>query len=628
MAEEERRKKKKSNVVVWAILGLLILAMGGFGATGFGSSLSSVASVGDRDITVQQYADALQAEQSRVGQQFGTRLTMQQMQVFGLDRAVMERLLAGAALAEEAERLGLSVGDAQVARRIRENPAFGGLAGGFDREGYAFALDRAGLTEQAYEAQVRDEIAREILQAAIVGGTAAPATYVDTLTRYVAETRDVTLATVTEADLQAGEVAPTEDDLRTFYDENPDAFEVPELRAITYAWVTPDMILDDIENDEDQLRQAYDERAADYIQPERVLAERLAFSDEAAAEAARAAIEAGETTFDALVEERGLTLEDVDQGELARDGLSDAVAEAVFALEEPGIAGPVPTALGPALYRVNALLAASEVPFEEVRDDLAAEVGLDSARRRIEATREELDDLLASGATLEELAEGSEMELGTLRWDAADASQGADIAAYDAFRNVAEVAAVGDFPELEELSDGGLFALRLDEVIAAQVPPFEDVQAEVEAAWRSDARARALVARAEAVAESDTAALSAPAEAIEGLARDATLEGTPPELVARIFEATEGETIVVRGDDRRAFIATIDGVNVPDLKAGEAEDIRTAVETQAGQGIAADVFSGYGAAIRDAAGFTVNQEVVQQVQSQLGGGAPMGGHGG
>lgn len=624
MAEETRRKKK-SNVVVWVILGLLILAMGGFGVGGFGSSLSSVASVGNRDITVQDYADAIQAEQSRVGQQFGTRLTLQQMQALGLDRAVMERLLAGAALAEEAERVGLSAGDGEVARRIRENPAFGGVSGGFDREGYAFALDRAGLSERAYEEQVREDVARELLQAAVVGGVQPPATYVNTLTAYVAETRDITLTPVTIADLPGGELAPTEAQLQTFYDDNPELFETPELRAITYAWVTPDQLVGDIPIDAAQIRRAYDDRIDQYRQPARVLAERLAFADTAAAEAARAAIEAGETTFDAFVEERGLTLDDVDQGEIARDDVDAAVADALFALEQPGLVGPVDTLLGPALYRVNAVLNATEVAFEDVRDDLAAEVGLDVARRQIEAARESIDDLLASGATLEEVAAETELTLGDVRWDADGETQGADIAAYDEFRAVARTAEIGDFPELAETTDGGLFALRLDEVIAPEVPPFAQVAAEVEAEWRRDTLTRRLTERAAEIAASDTLTPAGQTEAITGLARDGQLEGTPRDLVQEVFAADPDTRLAISGDETRAFIVFIEAVDVPDPAAGDAADIRAAVEQQAANGITADLFQGYGTAVQNAAGFTVNQEAVRQIQAQLGGGGAHGG---
>ena len=103
------------------------------------------------------------------------------------------------------------------------------------------------------------------------------------------------------------------------------------------------------------------------------MAERLGFADRAAADADLAEITAGTTTFDALVTDSGLTLDDVDQGELAASDVSDAIAEALFASDEPGLVGPVDTDLGPAIYRVNAVLSATEVPLEDVADVLRAD---------------------------------------------------------------------------------------------------------------------------------------------------------------------------------------------------------------------------------------------------------------
>lgn len=610
MAEE--RRKKKSNLAVWLILGLLILALGGFGIGSFGGSLTSVATVGDREITVEEYGRALQNEQARLTQQTGQNLTMAQLQTFGIDQAVMERLLAREALAWEADRMGLSVGDAEVAERIRATPAFGGLDGGFDREGYAFALRNAGLNEAQYEAQVRDEAATELLQAAVLGGTEGPVARADLLTRWLAETRDATLATVTVADLPGGITAPTEEELQAFYDDNIARFETPEQRQITYAWITPDLLVDSIEPDDAALRELYEARAGQYRQPARVLAERLAFADMDAAQAAADAIAAGETSFDELVEERGLTLDDVDQGEIAAEDVDAPVAEALFALEEPGIAGPVETALGPTLYRVNAVLDATEVPFEEVRGDLAAEFAADAARRRIDAARDDIDDLLAGGATLEELAEETDLRLGTIAFDES-VTEG--IAGYDVFREAALEVEEGDFPDLEVLSDGGLFALRLDGITPPQTPPLEEIRETVEAAWQAETLRRRLGERAEALAEAGT--LPGTPETIEGLARDARLEGTPPALVDRLFEAEDGDIFAVEGTADAAYVVRLDAINEADFDDPETAAMREAVLSGQRQDIAGDLFSLYGRAVQARAGFTVNQQAVQAVQSQL-----------
>ncbi len=617
----EGRRKKKSNLVVWAVLGLLVLALGGFGATGFGGSLSTVATVGDREVTVEEYANALQGEQARLEQQTGERLTMQQLQTFGLDRQIMERLLAGAALEHEAARLGISAGDAEVARRIRETPAFGGISGAFDRDGYRRALENAGLNESRYEAQVRDGIAREVLQAAVIGGAEVPATYADRLTAWIAETRDITLATITEDDLTGGAVAPTQEDLRTFYDDNPALFEVPETRVITYDWVTPDRLVEEIEIDEDALRALYDSRIDEFRQPARVLAERLAFTDTEAAETARAAIEAGGETFDALVEARGLTLEDVDQGEIAAADVSDEVAEALFALTEPGLAGPVQTPLGPALYRVNAILDPTEVPFDEARDDLSVEFAQDAARRRIDAARDGIDDLLAGGATLEELEDDTDMELGVIRWDGEQAATGVGIAAYEEFRTAAATLEEGDYPTLGSLSDGGLFALRLDEIVPPTVPPLAEIRADVETAWQADSMRRRLLERAGSLAENPTQDAAGEPATFAGLTRDATLEGTPPVLLTRVFEAEPGDVFAVEGDDRTAYVVRLDAVTAADPAAGDAAALRAQIVAETQREIASDLFESYGEAVQADAGISVNSQAVESVQAQLGGGS-------
>ncbi|MEM7641701.1 MAG: SurA N-terminal domain-containing protein [Pseudomonadota bacterium] len=619
---DDKPRKKKGNIVIWIILGLLILSLGGFGIGSFGGSLSSVASVGDREITVQDYGLALQNEQRQLQQQTGQPLTIQQMQAFGLDRAVMERLLAREALAYEANRMGLSVGDAEVATRIRSNPAFQGIDGQFDREGYAQSLDFAGLNERGFERQTRDDAARELLQVAVVGGVEVPDAYADTLTAWLAETRDVTFAAVTVADLETGPVAPSDGDLEAFHAENGDLFRMPEIRRLTYAAVIPSDLAEATEVDEAAIRAIYDDRIDRFRQPARVLAERLAFADAAAAETARAAIDAGETTFDALVEERGLTLDDVDQGELAADDLDSGVAEALFALDEPGLVGPVDTALGPTLYRVNAILDATETPFEDVRDDLAAQFSADAARREIQAARESIDDLLAGGATLEEIADETIMELGTIAFEP---TLREGIAGYESFRSMARSVEEGDFPELEALSDGGLFALRLDEVVPPEVPPLADIRAEVEAAWRAQQDRDRLLARAEALAARigggetfEAAGLTA--EVAEGLARDGILDDVSADVVTRMFEAEPGDVIALAGDAQRAWVARLDRVTQADLGEGEAAELRAAIVQQTRQEIASDLFEAYGQAIQAEAGFSVNQQAVQAVQSQLLGG--------
>ena len=130
---------------------------------------------------------------------------------------------------------------------------------------------------------------------------------------------------------------------------------------------------------------------------------------------------------------------------------------------------------------MNAVLEATETSFEDARGDLREELVDEAARREIAVMREEIDDLLASGATLEELADTTQMSLGQIDFTPATED---GIAGYDAFRDAARAVSERDFPEVLDLSDGGLFAIRLDEIVPPSVPPLSEIEDEVAGAWR------------------------------------------------------------------------------------------------------------------------------------------------
>ncbi|MDF0597012.1 peptidylprolyl isomerase [Psychromarinibacter halotolerans] len=666
------KKKSAYNAVVWVILLLLIVGLAGFGATNFGGTVNSVGSVGNRDISVDRYARELQNELASLSQQFGTNLTLQQAQMFGIDQAVLQRILSTTALENEAERIGLSVGDQRVGEQVLNITAFQGVDGEFDREGYRFALQNAGLSESEFEEGLRMDLARTLMQEAVSGAAAMPDAYVDALLSYAEETRDFTWTVLTAEDLDTPIADPSEDDLSAFWEENPDSFMLPETRDITYALITPEMVAGTIEGDDEALQRLYDERIDEFRQPERRLVERLIYTDPAAAQTAADALAAGETTFEDLVAERGLDLVDVDMGDVAQDELG-AAGEPVFALEEPGVVGPIDTDFGPALFRMNAVLEAQETPFEEAREQLLVEYRTDAARRAVADMIDGIDDLLAGGATLEEVGEETEMETGQIDW-----TEGATdgVAAYLEFRQAALEAEVGDFPEIIETSDGALFALRVNEVIEPRVEPFDEARDDVEAEWRRVNTVAALAEQARALAEAgmETALDDTPAEepvtdaseeepateedtATEtegdatatdtpdaeaetdeavteldfpiveepagiqyvtetGIGRDGFIPDTPTDFVAAIFEMEPGDTQAIEGTNA-AYLVRLDAINEPDLSDPAYADAAAQLRDQLASSLGQDILGAYAATVQSEAGISLNQTAINAVHAQF-----------
>ncbi|MEL5879493.1 peptidyl-prolyl cis-trans isomerase [Cereibacter sphaeroides] len=613
--EHHKPKKKGTQLVFWGLVGLMAVGLGGFGVTNFGGGLSTVGSVGDRDITTGAYARALQQEMRALGAQINQPVTMEMAKAFGLDQQVRRRLVTEAALSNEADRIGLSVGDARVAREITGTDAFHGPSGQFDRETYRLVLRQNNLSEGEFETGLREDMARSLLQGAVGGGFIAPAQMVDTLHAYIAERRSFGLLRVTEANLAKPLAAPTDAELQAWYEAHPADFTAPETKRITYAALLPQDVAATLPTDEAALRRLYDERHAEFVQPERRLVERLVFPTAEAAAEARKRLDAG-TPFETLVSERGLELADIDLGDASRDALGGA-ADAVFALTEPGIAGPVETDLGPALFRVNGVIAAHETPFEEVRDDLLTEYQQEAAGRAIAGRREQIDDLLAAGATLEDLAGEAGMKIATVDYVPGLDS---DIAGYEAFRTAADKLQKDDFPETILLNDGGLLAMRLDEVVAPKLKPFDEVRDDVAEAARKDALTKALAARATEIAkaaeEGTDLGSFGPVEDLGPMTRDGFVEGVPETLVPAAFEMQQGAFRAIEGADF-AGVLRLDAVEPAAADDEAAKALKASLSAQIEQALSQDALALFSNSLMQEAGITLNDAAISAVQAQF-----------
>ena len=612
-----RTKGVTSKTAVWAIVILLIVGLAGFGATNFGGTVRNVGTVGDTPIEVRRYARELQQEISALSAQIGTNMTLAQAQQFGIDRAVLQRMVSTVALENEAADMGLSVGDEEVRKQVLQIQSFQGSNGTFDREGYRFALQNAGISEAQFEANLRAEISRTMLQGAVASGLTAPAAYTDAILNFVAERRDFDWAVLGSDDLETPIPEPTEADLRAYYDAKPDDFMLPETKAITYVWLTPDMILDTVEINEEALQKLYDDRIDEFVKPERRLVERLVFRNEADAAAAKAAIDSGEKELDDLVAERGLTLADIDLGDVAIDDLGDA-GDAVFALDGPGIVGPVETELGFALIRMNGILPRQETTFEQARAELLDEFAVDSARRSIADRIDNVDDLLAGGATLEELAAETDLRLGQIDWTAASAE---GIAGYPKFRGAAATAEKGDFPAVDEFEDGGIFALRVNDVTPPRPEPFEDAKDRAAEGWRAAETVKVLTERASALGEellagTDAVDLGLTLNTETGLSREGNVADTPQGFLDTVFGMDVGEVQIFKGPST-VYVIRLNKISPPDRDDADIAARVAAFEESAAQSIGADVLQAYSKAIEARAGISLNQSAINAVHAQF-----------
>ena len=597
-------------------MGLLTIGLLGFGTGGLNGNIRNIGTVGAKDIPVAQYQRGLRDQMQSFSGQLGRAVGFQEAQAIGLDQAVLAQLVTERTLDNEAATLGISIGDERVREELLLVPAFRGSTGAFDREAYRFTLQQVGLSEAEFETSVREEIARTMLQGAVVSGIPAPDAYASALSQFIGEARAITWAPVTASDLSSPPAAATDAQLQTYYSENPAAFTAPEARQISYVWLTPDMIQDQLDIDQTALQDLYQERISEFVQPERRLVERLIYLDTAAAQAAKDSL--GDTVdFDALVAARGLAMSEVDMGDVTRDDLG-ANGDAIFSASPGDVIGPLDTFLGPALFRMNAVLASQTVTFEEAEPDLREELSSARARRLIDSSRAQIEDLLAGGAQLEDLAQQTDLAFGTITWT--DQVQD-DIAAYEEFRAAAAAITQDAYPSLLDLADGGIFALRLDDITPPALIPFEQVRDAVRAGYDAQVLQAAIVAQAQDIAATilpltgfETLGLSANTQ--RAATRRSFINGTPADFMTQVFKMDVGDVNVI-DTDAGAIIVRLDGIAAADANDPQVAAQKQAASDQAISGISQDIFEAFANAVQNRTDVVIDQAAVNAVNAQL-----------
>lgn len=609
------KKRKGGNVFAFLLVGMIIAGFGGWQVTNFSGQADSIGQVGEREIPVNAYVTALNAERAAFSQRIGQPITTAQAIAMGLDARVRGQLVQNAALDNEAARIGLSVGDARVAREVASIDAFQGTDGKFNADTYRLTLEQNRLTIPEFESRLRDDLARQLLAGAVTGGFVAPGGLVDTLYDWTAERRGFTVLRLTEADLPTPLPPPTDAALQAHYEANIAAFTLPEARRISYVTLLPADVAGQMDVDEKLVRDTYQTRIDQFVQPERRLVERLVYPDQAAADAARAELDAGKT-FDDLVAARGLTLADVDMGDVTKAELG-AAGDAVFALAGPDVVGPVPSDLGPAFFRMNGILSASEIPYETAATGLRQELAADAARRAIADQREAIDDALAGGATLPDLAKDHGMTAGTI--DLRDSSD-ETIAGYPAFREAALAAEEGDFPVIADLDDGGIVVLQLDAMVPAAPIPFAEARDAVVAAWTAAETAKALAARAieiKALVEGGRSLSEfGILDVTPRMSRDGYVDGAPQDMMAQVFAMAAGDVRVVEGP---GFVGVLrlDAIELADRENPETAPLYDAIAAQAEAALAQDALSLFTQALIASAGVTLDEAMIQAIHAQL-----------
>lgn len=599
----------------WIAKGLFLLLIVAFAVWGIedfvrgGGADRSVATVAGEKVSLAEATDAYQREISQLRRSFGGQFEPTEEVRRAIAEATVARLVALRAISAEAAQRGVVVTDDALRATILAAPGFQGPDGRFSRLQFDSFLRNNGLTEGRFLDLLRSDLARQQLVGSVRAGAAAPQTLARAVQAFHAEQR---VADLVELPLMAAPAPPqpTEAQLARFHENNADLFSAPEFRQFDLVLLSPEDVAREIRLSDRELREAFEERRAEFATPERRRIAQAVAPDREAARAIAEAWRAGADFAAIAAQAQAAGGSAIELGLIDRSGLPlPELADPAFAASAGAVTDPVQSPFGWHVLHVAAIEPGREQGFEAVKDELARIVALERAADLIYARANRIEDSIAEGIPLTEVARRHELRLiqATMDAEGRDPDGNRIELGPEAGEIISAVfeSRIGETTRLSETRGGVFYAVHVGSVTPPALRPLAEVEREVRAAWERAERRRAMEEQAAAlIAETrvgrplDEVARAAgwSPRRTEPFTRDVRGGAFPPQLAAALFALKRGEATMI--ETGSGFVVAAVAEIIPGAAEGPAIAAR---QQELAEALAGDLEAQFVQALRDRA---------------------------
>ncbi|MBN9087260.1 MAG: SurA N-terminal domain-containing protein [Reyranella sp.] len=449
--------------------------------------------VGGTSVQIDEVRDRFNRQLEQIQQQTGQRPEPEQALRFGLHLRALEDVLQRAIIDHAMQQYGLEVSTAEVQALIARNPAFAGPTGSFDTNKYRGLLQQARITEAAYVADVRRQIASAQLFGSVRTEGLAPTSLRDDIFRMeaekrVAETVYIPDATVTDVP------KPTAEQLSVYFDANKNKFQIPEFRAFSYVLLTVADVMDQVTVNPEQLKQEYDARQAEFGSPEKRDVDQAMADNEEKAKKIIELAKGGKSLEDAAKEMTGNADGVIKLGSVQKKDLpAGPLADGVFAAPEGIAPEPIKSPLGWHVIRINKIEPGKATPLEEVKGKLETEVKNQLAPDLLIKLVTDFDRSLSKTQSM--ITSAQELNLKVHAVENVDARgqdpTGKQVVSGPAASELVQAAFAtreGSESQLLDTPKGEYYVVRTDRVTPARIPALSEVEAKVVETWQAEER--------------------------------------------------------------------------------------------------------------------------------------------
>ena len=394
------------------LLTILIISFGMWGTEdliGTTKKQSTVASVGKLDVSAKEFYSLYSRQTEEIRKLLGSSLDIKKSREFGYVDRALSSLINRALFNNEALELGLSVSDRNVKDKILSDDAFKDDLGQFSELLFRQLISESGYSEDSYVEGTRQDLAREQMVETIRSSLIVPKILKSNLGQYNLQERTVDYVVINSEKEKIGKLK--EEDLKKYYEDNKENFYSKEYRSAETLLLDAKKYAQKLTVTEEEVELLYEERKESLIEPEERYLNQILVSEEVKANKIYKILANKKNFLKTAKIEANLSPEDIDLGWNTKSELPEEIVEAVFNLNLNQVSKPIKSSFGWHIVKLIDKKDRKEVKYEEVRDNFKNEILLDKGKEAVYDLQDELEDLLASGSTFEEISKILDVKL-------------------------------------------------------------------------------------------------------------------------------------------------------------------------------------------------------------------------
>ncbi|MAK10128.1 MAG: hypothetical protein CML36_06590 [Rhodobacteraceae bacterium] len=407
-----------SKFFAWIMVALVIVSLAGFGIQDviLGSMGQNIATIGKEKISVDEFLRSVENEILNFSQENDITLSVEEAKAYGLVNKALNDLIAKKIFDNLIKNKGISREDKSIADYIKTVESFKSISGDFDVEKYKRYVAVTGVNIKEFESALKDDLVRELVLNVFGAPTKIETTFLEKSIEHYFESRDVSLIELNLNTFRNFSKKPSESDISKYFEKRKDQFKSPNRKTLKLAAINFADLVDQQIIENKLIKDYYDENVASFKNEEKRLIDILSFSDEGD-ESRKRIQEIKENTelFNEEISSRGLKTQDVTIGFVKKSIANENNnLKTLFDKENIGVYGPFETELGLAIYRIREISVENQIAFADAKSDIRTLLATEIAKNETFKLLEDLNNEVAAGQTLEDLASKFSLSVETL----------------------------------------------------------------------------------------------------------------------------------------------------------------------------------------------------------------------